>query len=66
MDWRQLPGQWGHDQEIIRTEWDHALEEDSNSFEMHKMMIRVDQLLCTTKTMNSKVYTQKSEADAHG
>ena len=46
--------------------WDHALEEECNSFEMCKMTVRMDQLLCIAEATNSKVYTHESEAEAHG
>ena len=51
---------WGYDQEIIRMEQDHALEEDHSSFEMHKMTVRTDQLLHTAEATNCKVYTHES------
>ena len=57
---------WGHDQEVIRREWDCTLEKDCNSFEMHKMTVRMDQLLCIAEATNSEVYTWESEAEAHG
>ena len=57
---------WGHDHEIVRTAWDDTLEEDWNSFEMHKMLVRTDQLICIAETTNSKIYAQGSEAEAHG
>ena len=56
---------WGHDQEVIRMEWDQTLEEDHNSFEMGKMTVRMDQLLHIAEATNSKVYTHESEAEAH-
>ena len=57
---------WGHDHEIIRMEWDHALEEGYNSFEMHKMMVRTDQLLCiaeATKNLHLGIIGQSSWPD---
>ena len=57
---------WGKDHEIVRTKWDHTLEEDCNSFEMCKMMVRTGQLLCIAEATNSKIYTKESEAEAHG
>ena len=36
---------WGHNHESIQAEWDCPLAEDCNSFEMHRMMVRTDQLL---------------------
>ena len=57
---------WEHDHEIIRMEWDCALGEDCSSFELHKMMVRTDQLLLITEATNTKVYTCESEARAHG
>ena len=66
MDQWQLLGCVGHDQEVIRTEQDHAFEEDHNSFEMHKMTVRMDQSLHIAEATNSKVYTCESEVEAHG
>ena len=57
---------WGHDQEVIRTEPDHTLEEDCNFFDMHKMRVKMDQLLHISEATNSKVYTHELEAEAHG
>ena len=57
---------WGHDQGIIRMEWDCALEEDYNSFEMHKMTVRSDQVLCIAEDTNLKAYTWESEAEPMG
>ena len=57
---------WGNDHEAVRTEWDHALAEDCNSFEMHMMMVRTDQLLCIAMATNSQIYTRDLEAKAHG
>ena len=57
---------WAHDKEVIGTEWDHALEEEHNFFEIHKMMLRMDQLPHIAEATNSKVYTNESEAEAHG
>ena len=45
---------WGHDHEIIRTEQDHALEEDCNSFEMHKMTVMTDQLFALPRPPTQK------------
>ena len=56
---------WGHDQGIIRMEQDCALEDHSSS-KMHKVTGRTDQLLHIAGATNSKVYTQESEAEAHG
>ena len=52
---------WGHDQEIVRTELDCALEEDHNSFEILKMTFRMDLLLCIAEATNSEVYTCELE-----
>ena len=57
---------WGHVQEIIRMEQDCTLQEDHNSFKMHKMTVRTDQLLHIAEATNLKVYTWESEAEAHG
>ena len=57
---------WGYDHEIVRTELDCTLEEDRNSFEMHNVMVRTDQLLHIAEATNSKIYAQESEAKAHG
>ena len=40
--------------------------EDCNSFEMCKMMVRTEQLLCIAEATNSKIYTRDSQAKAHG
>ena len=63
--WNSCHAMWTHDHEIIRTEQDCALEEDHNSFEMLKMMVRTDQLLWIAEVMNLKIYTQESEVKAH-
>ena len=57
---------WGHDHEIIRTEWDCALEKDCNSFEMWKMMVSTSQLLHIAEANNLKIYPVELEATAHG
>ena len=57
---------WGHGQGIIRMEQDHALDEDHNSFKMCRMTVRTDQLLHIAEAINSNVYIQESEAEAHG
>ena len=46
--------------------WNHALEEDCNSFEMHKMMVRTDHLLHIAEATNLKINIWESEAEAHG
>ena len=46
---------WGHDHKSIRTEQDCGLAGDHNSFEMWKMMVRTDQLLCIAKATGSKI-----------
>ena len=56
---------WGHNHESIQREWDHTLTEDHNSFEMHRMMVRTNQLLCIAVASNSQIYTRDSEAKAH-
>ena len=57
---------WGHNHESIQMEWDCALVEDHNSFEMHRMMVRIDQMLCIAVANDSQIYTRDSEAKAHG
>ena len=57
---------WGHDHESIQTEQDCTLAEDCNSFEMHRMMVQTDQLLCITAATNSQIYTRDLETKAHG
>ena len=49
---------WGHDHESVNTEWECALAEDCNSFEMQKMMVKTDQLLTIAKAAGSKIYTR--------
>ena len=50
---------WVHDHESVQTEQDHALVEDCNSFEMHRMMVRTDQLLCTATAIDSQYLYQR-------
>ena len=57
---------WGHNHEIIRTQWKCALKEDCSSFEMQRIMARTDQLLHIAEVTNSKIYTQELKAEAHG
>ena len=57
---------WGHDHESVRTEWKHTLSEDHNSFEMQKMTVRTDQLLCIAEATGSKIYTREPVATYHG
>ena len=57
---------WGHDHKNIKTDLDHTLAEDHNTFEMHKMMVRTDQLLQITEATVSKIYSRDSEAKANG
>ena len=57
---------WGHHHDSIQAEWDCALVEDCNSFEMHRIMVRTDQLLCIAMATTSQMYTWYSEAKAHG
>ena len=52
---------WGHDHKILRAEWKCALVEDCTSFEMGRMTVRTDQLLCIAEATGSKIYTSKSE-----
>ena len=54
---------WGHDYEVIRTEWDCALKEDHSSFEMNKMMVRTNKLLQIKEVTHSKIHTHESEAE---
>ena len=46
-------------------EQDCALAEDCNSFEMHRMTVRTDQLLCIAMATDSQIYTKDSEAEDH-
>ena len=48
----------GHDHESIQMEPDCTLAEDCNSFEMCRMMVRNDQLLCIAASTNSQIYTR--------
>ena len=57
---------WGHDQESVQAEWDCALVEDCNSFEMHRMTVRTDQLLHIAMATYCKIYTRDLEAKARG
>ena len=57
---------WGHDHENIRTEQKCALVEDQNSFEMWKMKVRTDWLLCINEVTGSKIYTRESEGKDFG
>ena len=56
----------GHDQECVRAEQNHTLAEDCNSFEMQKMAIRTNQLLCITVANGSRVHTSELESETHG
>ena len=47
--------------ESIQVEWDCALAEDHNSFEMHRMMARTDQMLHIAMATDSQIYTRDSE-----
>ena len=49
---------WRHDHESIQTEWDCTLLEDCNSFEMCRMKVRTDQLLCIAVATDSQIYTR--------
>ena len=40
--------------------------EDWNSFEMQKMMVRTEQLLCIAEATGSRIHTRESEAEADG
>ena len=40
--------------------------EDHNSFEMHRMMVKNDQLLHITIATDSQIYTRDLEAKTHG
>ena len=53
---------WGHDHKIIRMEWKCSLVEDHTSFELRRMMIRTDQLLCIAEATVSKFDTRESGA----
>ena len=52
----------GQDHESLQVEQDCAPVEDCNSIEMHRMMVRTDQLLCIAVATNSQIYTKDSEA----
>ena len=56
---------WGYGHDSIRAEQKGTLSEDCNCFELCKMIVRTDQLLCIAKATGSKVYPQESEAEAH-
>ena len=55
---------WGHNYQSIQVEQNCALAEDCNSFGMHRIMVRTDQLLHIATTTNSQIYTRDSEAKA--
>ena len=57
---------WRHNHESIHIEWDYALVEDHNSFEMCRMTVRTDQLLHIAVATGSQIYTRDLEAKAHG
>ena len=57
---------WGHDHEYVRAEQKYTLVEDHNFFEMQKMMIRTNQLLCIAEATGSKIHTSKSEVETDG
>ena len=56
---------WGHNHEGFQVEQDCAVAEDCDSFEMHRMTVRTDQLLCIAVATDSQIYTQDWEAIAH-
>ena len=57
---------WGHSHESIPAEQDCALAEDHNSFEICRMMVRTDQLLCIATATDSQIYTRDLDAKARG
>ena len=56
---------WGHDHKFVRRDQKCALTEDCTSFEMKRMMTRMDQLVCIAKATSSKIHTRESEAGTH-
>ena len=52
---------WEHDHECVRAEQKCALVEDHNSFEMPRMTVRTDQLLCIAAATDSQIYIRDSE-----
>ena len=57
---------WGHDLAIIRSEQKCTLARDQDSFEMWKVMVRTDQLLCIAEATDSKVHQWGSEPGTDG
>ena len=56
----------GHDHECVRAKQKCSLVEYSNSFEMQKMAIRTDQLLCIVEATGSRIHTRELESETHG
>ena len=55
---------WGHDHKIIKAKWKHVLADDHTSFEIRRMVTRIDQLLHIAEATGSKIFTRESEAEA--
>ena len=49
---------WGHDHESVRSEHKCTLAEDNDSFEMQKLMVRMEQMVCITNATGSKIHTR--------
>ena len=54
---------WRDNHECVRAELKHTLVENHNSFEMHEMVIRADQLLHIAEATGSKIHTRELEAE---
>ena len=51
---------WGSDYGVVNTEQELALNEDYDSFEVNKMMLQTNQLLCIKEATNMKnIYPQE-------
>ena len=57
---------WGNNHDSIQTEWDLALAEDHNFFDMCRMVVRTDQLLCIAAATDSQIYTWDLGGQTHG
>ena len=57
---------WVKDHKIVWMEWKCTPAGDHMSFEMRKMMTRVDQMLCIAKATGTQIHTRESEVEAHG
>ena len=56
----------GHDHKTVRKERKCTLVEDHTSFEMRRMTIRADQLLCIAEATGSIIYTREPEVETPG